>query len=160
MSVKAKKKEELIGVAADINARLEEIRKWQEGLTAVKAEAESEIKKVKDAYAERIQKLKTTLNDLDKDVKKLMKGNKKTVFQGADTRELPNGILHYSISYKVRKAKDITPDKLKDLGYQDGIKIEESVDWDTIEKWPDEKLVAIGTERKEKEEYSYELKEK
>ena len=46
---------------------------------------------------------------------------------------------------------------LEQLGYTDGIKIEKRVNWAEIEKWSDEKLAAIGTERIEKEEFGYEI---
>lgn len=47
---------------------------------------------------------------------------------------------------------------LEELGYVDGIKIEKSVNWDEIEKWSDERLTAIGTERVTKEEFGYDLR--
>jgi hypothetical protein len=36
----------------------------------------------------------------------------------------------------------------------------ESLDRDAISKWPDAKLVLIGAERKQKEEFSYDIQNK
>jgi DNA repair ATPase RecN len=40
----------------------------------------------------------------------------------------------------------------------EAIIIEKKVNWDELEKWPDEKLIACGTERVVKEKIIYELK--
>ena len=63
------------------------------------------------------------------------------------------------VTYKhaVKRAKAVTPEVLEAHGYLDGVRVEKKVNWDVLEKWPEEKLVAVGTERKTKEDVEYEL---
>jgi len=56
------------------------------------------------------------------------------------------------------KAMDLTPARLKAAGFPEAVRVAESVDWDKLSAWPDERLFIVGTDRWVKEEFSYELK--
>ena len=58
----------------------------------------------------------------------------------------------------MRQAKDLTPDKLKAMGFPEAARVAKSVDWDLLSSWPDERLFMVGTHRRVKEEFSNELK--
>jgi phage host-nuclease inhibitor protein Gam len=152
MTVKINEKLQLI------EQELEEIKDLKNSIEELKNIADDEVSKVKKKYSGRIQKLMEELNEKDRKIKKYMKTYKSEIFGDAEIVDLRNGRIFQRVLNVVRKARNVTVDALKKLGYYDGIRIEEYVDWDSIEKWPDERLEAIGTERKEKEEYSYELK--
>lgn len=99
-------------------------------------------------------------NDLEADEKalfSLMKKHKGLIFDGTDVVNLPPGSLIHNKVDRVTIPKTALAD-CKAQGFQEVIKVVESLDRDAIEKWPDAKLVLIGAERKAKEEFKYSLK--
>jgi hypothetical protein len=89
----------------------------------------------------------------------LGKNNKEVLFDETDRLELGNGALLWSEFWKVKRAKTVTPAVLEDLGYLDGLRIEKKINWDVLEEWPEDRLIAVGTERKKKVNLEYELKQ-
>jgi hypothetical protein len=87
-----------------------------------------------------------------------MKSDKAVLFDGTDVVRLMNGSLIHSVADKVSIPRDALV-RCKELGFDEVVKIAESLDRDAVEKWPDERLILIGAERKSKEEFSYDLKE-
>jgi hypothetical protein len=85
-----------------------------------------------------------------------MKSNKIVLFDGTDIVRLVNGSLIHSVADKVSIPRDALA-KCEELGFAEVIKIAKSLDRDAVEKWPDERLILIGAERKQKEEFSYDL---
>jgi len=49
-------------------------------------------------------------------------------------------------------------ERLEEMGFSEAVRVAKSVDWDVLERWPDEKLNLVGTERVPKETIEYELK--
>lgn len=96
---------------------------------------------------------------LDKALLKFAKKQRDVLFDGGDKVDLPHGVLLFSVKKWVRKARDVTVDLLKKLGFLSAVKVVESVNWDEIDAWPEERLILIGTERETKEIYAYEVKE-
>jgi len=47
--------------------------------------------------------------------------------------------------------------RLEEIGAVEAIKIVKSVDWDVLDKWTDERLIEVGTERGKKERFAYEI---
>ena len=81
------------------------------------------------------------------------------LFDGEDKVTLVYGILLYGKEYKVSIPRNAIK-KIKAQGWEEeAIKTAESVDRAVVEKWPEERLVMIGAQRKPKETYSYELSE-
>jgi hypothetical protein len=71
--------------------------------------------------------------------------------------ELPHGALLFALERRVKRARGVL-ENLKAEGFTQAVKIAESVDWDLLETWPEERLWLVGTERKTKEVYAYEVK--
>ena len=117
------------------------------------------IENAKNHYADRLKRAKDRMAVHVKALQKHAKRHKETLFADTDRVDLEHGALTYSKGKHVVRARGVTVGTLKELGYLKGIKVVESVDWDEIGTWPDEKLTAIGTERKLKEAIGYELKE-
>jgi len=145
-------------VLMEIDEKLLRLKSIKMEIEDIKKEADEQMEKMKSEYAKRVQPLKGELDMLDKEIKSLMKQRRKEVFGEGDIVKTENGILYYKVRQVVRKARGVTVELLKKLGYFDGIRVEEHVNWPAIEKWPEEKLIAIGTERTEKEDFGYELK--
>jgi hypothetical protein len=116
-----------------------------------------EIKEIEDRHAAWNAGMTSLLKDMEKQIKSLMKKNSGTLFEGEDRVDLKHGSLLFSIEERVKKAQGVL-EKLKMNGFKDGIKVVESVDWDELEKWPDDKLALVGTKKKKTENYTWETK--
>lgn len=141
-----------------IDEKLKIVKKIRFDAELYKKAADEEIAKVKEKYNAKIHEFRKELDEIDKDIKNFMRKNKGIIFSDGDTVYLDHGTILYTIKTAVRKARDVTVEVLKRLGYHDGIKVVEEVNWEKIKEWSDERLVAIGTERVQKEEYLYEIK--
>ena len=130
----------------------------------------AEIEIVTDKYRDDLDKQEAVLKARVSQLNKLMKKHKSGLFTDPALASVPgpveaitdvrlnleHGALLYSLEKRVKQAKKML-DRLKKHGYTDAIKIAESVNWDELEKWPDEKLAKVGTERVEKENFAYEI---
>lgn len=139
-------------ILGEIAAVLERRRELEAGYAA---EAEA----LKERHAGKLEPLKAQLKALEKDLEKLAKARREDLFRGSDRVDLPAGSLLHVAQARVVRARAVTVEKLEELGFQDGVRIEKRVDWDSIEQWPLERLAAIGTERKIRESFPYELAE-
>ena len=75
--------------------------------------------------------------------------------------ELPGGDLFYSLEEYVVKRKGVLA-LLERYGFEEAIRRTAAVDWDALAdkvEWPDEALGLIGTERKKRESFSFEVRE-
>ncbi len=85
--------------------------------------------------------------------------------------ELPGGDLFYSLEEHVVRPRKV--DVLANIeefaeleiyglgdyqGFARAIKIAKSVDWDLLKTWPQERLLLVGTEKKPKEVFTFELR--
>ena len=145
-------------VLKDADKLFDAIGKATARLQVFEAEAEKEIEGVRAHYARSIDPLRDRLKELDKELIGLMKSRCVPLFDGKDTLKLLHGILLYNKEDKVSIPRDALS-KIKGQGWKEAILIAESVDRAVVEKWPDERLVVIGAKRKEKQSYSYEVKE-
>jgi phage host-nuclease inhibitor protein Gam len=136
---------------------LKELKSLNEVVEDLKKEADEALKEVKQKYSYEMQIVKNAVAVTEKKLIDLLKGNRRVFFSDGDYKNLENGSVWVRIKRAVKKARGVTVELLEKLEYLDGIKIEKSVDWNMIEKWPDEKLAAIGTERIEKEDFGYDF---
>jgi len=127
-------------------------------LKAIQDRAEAEIAKIRGKYVAEIKDLESIIQALDKKIKTLCKYEREELFAETQRVELQHGALLYHAEWKIKRARGVL-DKLEELGMTEAIKVSKSVRWDVLEKWTDEKLFLVGTERKLKESFSYELYE-
>jgi hypothetical protein len=120
-------------------------------------EADVEMKTLAATHQAKLSPLQDRITAAGKELLSLMKKNKSILFNDTDVVNLTYGSLIHSIGDKVTIPKTALAD-CKEQGFNDVIKIVESLDRDKIKKWPDSKLVLIGAERKKKEEFKYDLK--
>lgn len=147
-------------VLARADALLASIRTQQQKYDRINEQWNAAIKELERQYAEPAQTYAETIRDLEKELRKYVKKHKDEIFvAGADRTELASGALIYSVSDRVKRAKAVTVNRLKELGYTDGIKVEEKIWWEALETWTDERLIAAGTERTRKEQIEYEIKQ-
>lgn len=125
---------------------------------AVAMEYARALESLKAVYAGKLQPLVEKVKALGKDIPRFAKNHHTTLFGESDVVMLPSGEMRYAESKVVVHGRAVTVEVLRELGYLDGIHVEESVDWDVLDGWPDEKLLAAGTNRKDVKAYTWELK--
>ncbi len=159
---KPRKKDEFILTPAEIkraaDACLAEIAVYNAGIEALEAEAKAALQALEAEYSARLEPLKGKLKLCIAWLIDTMKANKAELFDGTDIIRLPHGSLLHSITDKVSIPRDALA-RCEELGFDEVVKIAKSLDRDAVEKWPDERLILIGAERKQKEAFSYDLAE-
>ena len=126
-------------------------------IAALEGEAEQSMQVIRDNYAALIAPLRAQMDRNIAWLKDAMKSNKKILFDATDVINLPHGSLIHAIVDKVHIPKAALA-ACEALGFAEAIKIAKSLNREAVEKWPDEKLILIGAERRSKEEFSYDLK--
>lgn len=115
-----------------------------------------ELESLQKRYGKSIEDIKEGIRKDEQELQKLALRYKNEVFVG-DIAELQNGRLIYQVKVAVKRIRGML-ERLEQLGWTEAIIIEKKVNWAEIEKWTDERLIALGTERVVKETVSYELK--
>ena len=136
---------------------LEELGLLRLELSDIEAQAEAELRAVRERYAANIDRYRSEIAAREKELKGLMKARDPEIFDGADKVTLRHGLLLRSEGYKVRIPRDALP-KIEAQGWHEAIKVVKSVDRDVVSKWPESRLVVIGAERRRVVNYEYELK--
>jgi phage host-nuclease inhibitor protein Gam len=139
------------GLLAQIADRARVLGGWE-------SELAEKIETLRAEYAAHIAPLSEGLKELEKSLISLMKKNTNEFFTDeVDRLDLDHGALLHKVLKRVVKSKKVTTDALEKLGYDEAVKIVKSVNWDEIEKWSDVRLAEVGTERKQKETFEYEI---
>lgn len=134
------------------------IREVSGAVESLMAEYNAALADLTDRYEAHLKPLRYDLAADEKALISLMKKEKRLFFaDGIGTVRLENGSLIYNKTDKVSIPHGALA-SCKSQGFNEVIKIAESLDRDAIEKWPDAKLILIGAERKPKEEFSYDLR--
>jgi hypothetical protein len=139
------------------NKLLLQISAFKEQLAGLEARAEAELKAVRERYEKPVKSFGTIIGALEEELIKLMKKHAGTLFDGTDQVDLENGTLLHGQEEKVKIPRNAA-ELIELLGWEDGLKRSVGINRETIEKWPDERLVQIRAERKTVEVFDYELK--
>jgi len=135
---------------------LAEIAELSESLALNEEIMNEALDAVRQRYAPTIQEYSCIIKEKEKTLVKLMKEDRAAIFEGEDTVELVHGLLLHGEDLKVKIPRDAVA-ALERLEWEDGLKRSVSINREVIEKWPEERLFAIGAERKLKETFDYEL---
>jgi phage host-nuclease inhibitor protein Gam len=135
---------------------LAEIAQAEAALLLLDANFGREMETLKKKYEEAVQTQELKISVLDKALNVLAKRHRAAIFDGADRVNLSHGALLWSIEERVRRARGVL-ERLEALGMTGAVKVAKSVDWDQLEKWPDARLIEVGTERIRKEVFSYDV---
>ncbi|MDI1471910.1 hypothetical protein THER_1665 [Thermodesulfovibrio sp. N1] len=125
-------------------------------LEAIENQYKGEIEAIRSKYYRHIEEVKNDIRQYEEELQKFAFRHKAELFTG-DIADFQNGRLIYQIKKAVKRVRGIL-ERLEQLGWNEAIIIEKKVNWDEIEKWTDERLIAVGTERVIKETINYELK--
>lgn len=148
----------LNNVHRQADALLAELANAKIALAASEAQATREMRQTQDDWQQVLTPLKERVQLLDKQVLSLAKKHRVTLFDGADRVDLPHGALLHTWQESVKKARGVL-ENLKALGLAEAVKVVESVNWDIMADWPEDRLIAVGTERVRKEIFAYELRD-
>jgi phage host-nuclease inhibitor protein Gam len=119
--------------------------------------AQAAIERVSAQYSAQMEPHKILFASAEKGLQQVMKHEKATLFDGTDVVRLANGSLIRNVADKVSIPRDALA-ACEWMGFIEVVKISKNLDREAVEKWPDERLLLIGAERKQKEEFSYDLK--
>ena len=121
--------------------------------------AEGEIAIVQKRHAPNIKQWTKNISTQEKALQKLVAKKKAQIMAGADRVDLDHGSIMVKTITRVKQIKGMLG-KLKAAGLNKAIKAaREVVDWDHVEKFNDTTLAMLGTERIEKDQIDYELKQ-
>lgn len=144
-------------IQREIDAKLELIAIYRYQLAELEAAYEAELERVRQRHEPRIKNQRSLIQTVEKELLKAARKHKAELFgEDGDLVELPHGRILRHLKRVVHRARGVL-EALKKLGRKDAIKVAESVNWDLLSKWSDDELREIGTYRKEKEEFSYEI---
>lgn len=138
---------------------LERISELQAEIEALQREFTEELERLKEAYRSRIEPLREALRGEEKALVGLMRRHRGIFFGEGDKVELEHGSLLYGKVMKLQVPRGALQ-RLKELGWTEAIRIQESLDRRVLEGWPEERLFVIGAKKRLVEEFKYALKEK
>jgi succinate dehydrogenase flavin-adding protein (antitoxin of CptAB toxin-antitoxin module) len=147
----------IVSPKAQADELLLAIRGTTEEIDIILEKYNTAAEELKTLYETALAPLRQLLKDDDAALKTLMRHDKRYLFDGTDIVRLVNGSLIHNVADKVSIPRDALA-ICEALGFDEVIKIAKSLDRDAVEKWPDERLVLIGAERKSQEKFSYDLK--
>jgi hypothetical protein len=144
------------GIQAEADHLLDVIARAHVNRDSLMAEKNAALSALHNTYDAKTAPFEAAILASHSELMKLMKTSRGVLFDGTDVVHLPNGSLIHSVADKVSIPRDALA-KCEELGFAEVVKIAKSLDRDAVEKWPDERLILIGAERKQKEEFSYDL---
>jgi len=149
---------------AEADRLLAAVAEAQAEKARIDALVEAEFTKVRGCWQGQMDAISNRLAYLGQKIETLEKEHQAVFFDlpglGSCSLDLPHGTLLYAKEeYVVKPRKVDVLGNLRVYGLQCGIRKVESVDWDVLATWPDERLALAGTERRVKETFGYEVKE-
>jgi hypothetical protein len=159
---KAKKEQALTKrdrLIMEIDELFAKIREEKKALEKLEAGYQKALEKLQAKYYPEIEARKQALRIYEEELEKLAIRYAGELFGDSDLCETRLGRLIKQIKIAVKKARGVL-EKLEKFGWHEAIIIEKKVNWAVLEQWPDEKLIACGTERVRKVKIVYELKTK
>lgn len=138
---------------------LYEVAQFRARIKAAEAAAEERINAVRRAAAETAAPQLARIQELERAILTFAETHRNTVFtKGRKSVELQFGSLGYRKSTKI-SVKKSTLDKLKELGFEDGIRRTEAVNKEAMQEWPDDRLALVDARRQAADTFWYEVKE-
>lgn len=118
-----------------------------------------EFDAVRAKYSIEIDTTESLIRDYEDGLEALVKDRRGEILFGEDRADLHHGAVMLKIETRVKRVRKML-DRLKEENLTQAIKINESVDWDVIDRFDDDTIARIGSDRVNIERFSYELKAK
>jgi len=142
----------------EIDGFLEKIRTEKYALQKLTDEYNAKLAELQAKYYPAIETHKANLRRYEEELEKLVTKYAPELFIDGDMFETTLGRVIRHVKEAVKRARNVL-ENLKKLGWYEAIIVEEKVNWQVLEQWPEERLIACGTERIRKTKIVYELKE-
>ena len=142
----------------EIDNRLRYIGDLTAQIATIEGEFEQRVGELKKQYQQKLDRPRETLAAQEKILIACLKQNKSELFNKTEKVSLPHGIVIHTTDTRLSLPKNAV-EAIEKLGWSEAIKIAKSVDREMVEKWPIERIIAIGGDKKPKEKFEYELRE-
>lgn len=147
----------------EANTVLAEIGALKRQIEQINAGLADDVDRLKADAEAKTAPLAARMSCLENGLLAFAEYNKDELFAGRRSRELTFGTLGYRRSSEIaaqpKHTMAMVLGKLEELGFEEAIRINKSVNKDTMRTWPDERLELVGARRVEKDSFWYELKE-
>jgi phage host-nuclease inhibitor protein Gam len=157
MMTSHKQSAELSALRAQAESHLKDIAYLKAHIEVKEQAYTAEVEKLKEKYLPEINALEDSLAMEDKALVSLMKKNKDNLFDGEDKIKLSCGVLLHTTEYRLTLPRDALG-RIKENGWIEAIRVTESIAREIVERWPIERIVAVGGDKKLKEKFEYEVK--
>lgn len=118
----------------------------------------AKVAEIHKQYAPEIERESRHIAEMENDLEKLVKKHREQIMGNGDRADLRSGSVMLKTVTRVHRIKDML-DRLMKAGWNIAIKRPKPVvDWDQVEKFDDATLEKLGTTRKSKVVFAYELK--
>jgi len=156
--------EVLVASLADADKVLEELAQLERRTNAIRDELNEKIDQAKAEAAEKMVEIEARRKLLDGALSSFAILNKAELFKGRKSVDLDFGTLSFRLSTKVvLVGKGVNWEKvverLKELGYDSGLRVKEEVDKEALATWDDETLESVGVKKKTADVFGYKLKQ-
>ena len=140
------------GILAEISVAKARLERQQRAV-------DDEIDRVRRIHAPGIETAQAELTALDKELRQVAKENRAELFGDGDRCDLSHGSLIVAVERRVVRSRGVLAEILS-RGWEHLVRrAKPVVDWDAVEKLPDPELKDLGTERRVRERFEYELRQ-
>jgi len=145
------------------NTAMAMIAELKRKITAIEAQMNEDIDKVKLEAKALAAPLHIRLSEIENGLLAFAEYNKDDLFKSKRSVEIECGSLGYrrskEVAPKPKKTWKMILKTIKEMGFKDAIRTKESVNKDELHGWPDERLDVIGARRVQKDTFWYEVNE-
>jgi hypothetical protein len=126
-------------------------------LLELEAQAEAEMAPLRQKWEAQLAPLRQRRANFDQALLILLRKARQEIFGPDDIVDLPHGLLLYSRRQVVRKSRHVLA-LLENLKWEEAILRTAKVRWEVLDTWNETRLISCGTERMDKDTFSYEIK--
>ncbi len=162
MAQRIKPKAVIIADIAQAEAALAEMAELDRSVDLHTVEMNEDIDAAKTAAKAACAPLEARRKELAQAVATYAELNKASLFKGRKSVDLGYGVIGFRLSTALKTVgKAVTWDmvlqKIKDFGFGEAVRVQETVDKDVLRGWPDERLATVGARREVKDEFFIEV---
>jgi phage host-nuclease inhibitor protein Gam len=152
-----------IGDLVQANAALAEIASIKRDLSAIEAEMNAAIDRIKAEADAGAAPLQERIKSIEGGLQAYAAFHKKVLFADRRSKELDHGTIGFRKSNQIKTKTKVTWQmvlaRLKELKFNSAIRTKEDVNKEELQGWPDERLELVGARRVNKDQFWYEVNE-
>ncbi|WP_298034186.1 host-nuclease inhibitor Gam family protein [uncultured Desulfovibrio sp.] len=152
----------IVADLAQAEGALAEMAALDRDLAYIEVEMRERIDAAKAEASQKSLTLVTRRKELADAIAVFAKLNREKLFGKAKSLDLGFGVIGFRLSTKIAQMRGITVEmtleKLREFGMNDGIRIKEEVNKEAALGWPDERLEIVGLRRQQADTFFIEVK--